>query len=113
MSATRPTSVTRLPGRKPQPLPPPPAEPLKVDFDTIPMRQLIRIEQLAGVRVSQWFGGESDGQKLAALVSVMYGIDWDVVCEESGETLSKYVEVVVPVEQDEAGEKQDDDPGNG
>lgn len=81
-----------------------------VDFDTIPMHQLIRIERLAEVRVSQWFGGESDGQKLAALVSVMYDVDWDIVCESNGETLARYVEVVMPKDEDE-DEPKDDDPG--
>lgn len=91
-------------------LPPVPDEPLKVDFDLIPMRQVIRIERLAGVRLTEWGGGESDGQKLAALVSVMYDVDYDTVIEESAATLARYAEVVLPGADDEG---EDDDPGNG
>lgn len=92
-------------------LPPVPDEPLKVDFDHIPMRQVIRIERLAGVRLTEWGGGESDGQKLAALVSVMYDVDYEVVIDETAETLAKYAEVVLPAtDDDDAGE--DDDQGN-
>ncbi len=89
-------------------LPPPPAEPMKVDFDTLPLRKLMRIERLAGVRVTQWYGGESDAQKLVALVSVMYDVDFDTVAEESGETLAKYAEVVEPTDDD----GEDDGSGN-
>lgn len=91
-----------------KPLPPVPAEPMRVDFDLIPMRQVIRIERLAGVRLTEWGGGESDGQKLAALVSVMYDVDYDVVIDESAATLAKYAEVALPG----ADDGEDDDPGN-
>lgn len=90
-------------------LPPIPDEPMRVDFDHIPMRQVIRIERLAGVRLTEWGGGESDGQKLAALVAVMYDVDYESVLDEDAVTLAKYAEVVLPT-ADDAGE--DDDQGN-
>jgi hypothetical protein len=88
-------------------MPPVPEQPMQVDFDLIPMAQVIRIERLAGVRLSEWGGGESDGQKIAALVAVMYDVPFDTVTQENGTTLAKYIEIVLPTED---AEEDDDSP---
>jgi hypothetical protein len=105
----RTTPLPRPPRSKVK-LPPVPAEPLKVDFNTMPMGTVMRIERMAGSRMSAWAeSGPSDAQLTIAVVAAVYDVDFDIVAEENAETLSKYVEIVTP---DDA-EDEDDDPGNG
>lgn len=93
--------------KRSHPLPPPPDEPILVDFDALPFAKLMRIERLAGVRMSEWEGGVSDAQKLVAVVSVLYDADFDLVAEADARTLARYVDMSGPADG------EDDDPGNG
>lgn len=110
MSAPRTIAQTRFarPGKRR--LPAPPDEPMRVNFDDLPVRLTSQIERLAGVSIARWHMAPSNGDQMAAVVSVMYEVEFDVAAEETARTLAKYVEIVE--DDDPASQGEDDGSGN-
>jgi hypothetical protein len=101
--------TTPLPRPKPKTLPPVPATPMEVDFQALPMGTIMRIERMAGARMSTWQEqGLSDAQLTIAIVAAVYDIDFDIVAQETADTLDKYVSIVTPPDD----EDEDDGSGN-
>jgi hypothetical protein len=110
MSAARPISQTRFARAGKRKLPAPPDEPMKINFDDLPTWQISQIERLAGTSISRWHVAPSNGDQMAAVVSVMYEVDFETAAQETPRTLAKYVEIV---EDEEVAEGQEEDDGSG
>lgn len=96
-----------LPKGMRQPLPEPPDEPRVVVLGALPLTTVMRVERMAGSRLSAI---DSDAKLLAAIVAVTYGADLGLVSEESLDSLSRYVTLAGP---DDEGDGEDDGQGNG